>query len=154
MDEFVSVGKKICTDTDGDGENDIFLTGFQGKKHFFTDFPWIYNHGGRHFNADETRIILDTAEAAGERLPATRAAPTGLLREPLPPSMARSTMAYESSGSVLRPHITCSVGAAGAVAFALMVCAGTLLGGPEVINVEMRHQLGRTRSASEIVNAG
>jgi len=64
MDEFVSVGKKISKDTDGDGENDIFLTGFQGKKHFFTDFPWIYNHGWRLFNEDETKIILDTPEAA------------------------------------------------------------------------------------------
>jgi len=64
MDEFVEVGKKISRDTDGDGENDIFLTGFQGKNpsHLHTDWPWIHNFGGRLLNDTETEITLDTPE--------------------------------------------------------------------------------------------
>lgn len=64
MDEFVEVGKKISRDTDGDGENDIFLTGFQGKNpsHLHTDWPWIHNFGGRLLNDTETKITLDSRE--------------------------------------------------------------------------------------------
>jgi multiple sugar transport system substrate-binding protein len=64
MDEFVEVGKKISRDTDGDGENDIFLTGFQGKTptHLHTDWPWIHNFGGRLLNDTETKITLDSPE--------------------------------------------------------------------------------------------
>jgi len=64
MDEFVAVGKKISHDTDGDGENDIFLTGFQGKdpSHLHTDWPWIHNFGGRLLNEAEDKIILDSPE--------------------------------------------------------------------------------------------
>ena len=64
MDEFVAVGKKISHDTDGDGENDIFLTGFQGKNpsHLHTDWPWIHNFGGRLLNEAEDKIIIDSPE--------------------------------------------------------------------------------------------
>ena len=64
VDEFVEAGLKISRDTDGDGENDIFLTGFQGKNdtHLHTDWPWIHNFGGRLLNKDETEITLDSPE--------------------------------------------------------------------------------------------
>ena len=62
VDEFVEVGKKISKDTDGDGENDIFLTGFQAKS-FETDWPYIYNFGGRLLSADERAFAIDGKDA-------------------------------------------------------------------------------------------
>ncbi len=62
MDEFVEIGKKISKDTDGDGQNDIFLTGFQAKS-FETDWPYIYNFGGRLLNDDESAFAIDSADA-------------------------------------------------------------------------------------------
>jgi multiple sugar transport system substrate-binding protein len=64
MDEFVEVGKKISRDTDGDGENDIFLTGFQAKKFTGdpTDWVYVYNFGGRLLNDSETAFTVDSKE--------------------------------------------------------------------------------------------
>ena len=61
-DEFVQVGKKISKDTNGDGENDVFLTGFQAKM-FETDWPYIHNQGGRLLNEKETAFAVDSPEA-------------------------------------------------------------------------------------------
>jgi multiple sugar transport system substrate-binding protein len=63
VDEFVDIGKKISQDTDGDGQNDVFLTGFQAKSHIHTDWPIIHNFGGRLLNKDETAITLNSEEA-------------------------------------------------------------------------------------------
>jgi len=61
MDEFVAIGKKVSKDTNGDGQNDVFLTGFQAKA-FDTDWPMVYNHGGRLLNDKETAFAVDSAE--------------------------------------------------------------------------------------------
>jgi multiple sugar transport system substrate-binding protein len=61
MDEFVQIGKKISKDTNGDGENDVFLTGFQAKM-FETDWPYVYNQGGRLLNDKETAFAVDSPE--------------------------------------------------------------------------------------------
>ena len=61
MDEFVEVGKKISKDTDGDGENDIFLTGFKAKS-YHSDLPYVLNHGGQLLNDSETAFTVDSKE--------------------------------------------------------------------------------------------
>ena len=61
MDEFLEVGKKISRDTDSDGVNDIFLTGFQGKKPF-TDLPYVLNFGGSFINEDDSAFTVESEE--------------------------------------------------------------------------------------------
>ena len=61
MDDFVAAGKKISKDTDGDGTNDIFLTGFQAKS-FATDLPYILNFGGTILNKDETAFAVTSPQ--------------------------------------------------------------------------------------------
>lgn len=60
-DEFIQIGKKVSRDTNGDGENDVFLTGFQAKS-FETDWPYVLNHGGRLLNDKETAFAVESAE--------------------------------------------------------------------------------------------
>jgi len=60
-DEFVQIGKKISRDTNGDGQNDVFLTGFQAKS-FETDWPYVLNHGGKLLNEKETAWAVDSPE--------------------------------------------------------------------------------------------
>ena len=62
MDDFVAAGKKISRDTDGDGENDIFLSGFQTQRFHLTDIIYVLNHGGSILNEDETAFTLDSKE--------------------------------------------------------------------------------------------
>ena len=61
MDEFVQVGQKISKDTNGDGENDVFLTGFQAKS-FETDWPYILNFGGSLLNEKETAFNVESPQ--------------------------------------------------------------------------------------------
>ena len=61
MDEFVEVGQKISRDTDNDGVNDIFLTGFKAKSNH-SDLPYVLNFGGSILNDDETAFAVDSPE--------------------------------------------------------------------------------------------
>jgi multiple sugar transport system substrate-binding protein len=61
-DEFVEIGKKVSKDTNGDGQNDVFLTGFQGKAVQTADWPYVYNFGGRLLNDKETAFTVDSPE--------------------------------------------------------------------------------------------
>ncbi|NMB11324.1 MAG: sugar ABC transporter substrate-binding protein [Firmicutes bacterium] len=59
LDEFLSVAKKLSWDDDGDGVNDHYALGL-GAQDSENNPVWLYMHGARMFNEDETEVIIDS----------------------------------------------------------------------------------------------
>lgn len=61
LDEFLSAAKKLSWDDDGDGINDHYALGL-GAQDSENNPVWLYMHGARMFNEDETQVIIDSPE--------------------------------------------------------------------------------------------
>jgi len=62
MEEFLDACKKLTWDTDGDGEVDHYAFSL-GAKDEHNVLNFIYAHGARLTNEDETKVTMDTPEA-------------------------------------------------------------------------------------------
>lgn len=63
MEEFIEVCKKLTWDTNSDGDIDHYAISF-GAKDIHNLLNFIYAMGGKLTNEDETRVILNSEEAA------------------------------------------------------------------------------------------
>lgn len=63
MKEFLEVAEKLTWDTDGDGENDHYAISF-GAKDIHNIMNFIYAHGAKLSNEDETEVYMNSPEAA------------------------------------------------------------------------------------------
>ena len=61
VDEFLGAAKKLSWDDDGDGTNDHYALSL-GAQDSENNPVWLYMHGARMFNEDETRVIIDSPE--------------------------------------------------------------------------------------------
>jgi ABC-type glycerol-3-phosphate transport system substrate-binding protein len=59
--EFIDAGKRLTTDTDGDGEFDTYAMMFWTDG-FYGIAPFLWAHGGEFFNEDKSRINLTSTE--------------------------------------------------------------------------------------------
>jgi multiple sugar transport system substrate-binding protein len=59
IDEFLAAAKKLSWDDDGDGINDHYALSF-GAQDSENNPVWLYMHGARMFNEDETEVIIDS----------------------------------------------------------------------------------------------
>lgn len=59
IDEFLAAAKKLSWDDDGDGINDHYALSL-GAQDSENNPVWLYMHGARMFNEDETEVIIDS----------------------------------------------------------------------------------------------
>ncbi|PXF34919.1 ABC transporter substrate-binding protein [Mesotoga sp. SC_NapDC] len=62
MEEFVEIAKKLTWDSDGDGKNDHYAISF-GAQDTHNLMNFIYAHGAKLTNEDETKVTFNTPEA-------------------------------------------------------------------------------------------
>jgi multiple sugar transport system substrate-binding protein len=60
-DEFLDAAKRLTHDLDGDGHTDVFGVATSDS---YNRWPaWVWNNGGRIFNEDGTRCVMDSPES-------------------------------------------------------------------------------------------